>query len=467
MSPRHREVRELMLPIDRSRRGAVGRQIEAQLREAISFGLLSTGTALPSTRVLAEDLGVSRGVIARVYRQLAAEGYITCRQGATSCVNGFPTAGSSSVAQQNGSAEKWRFDLRPDLPDLASFPRSGWLRAQHRALESVSTRELGSTDPRGLRALRAELVAYLGRSRGVIVQAENLVVTGGILQSLALVTRALAAEGVAEIAVENPSCALLHAVVRQAGGKPRGIRVDQHGLIVSNLYGAGIRAVVVGSPYQFPTGTTLSESRGAELIEWATATGGLIIECDSELRYDNASTVPLQRQAPDRVVYLGSPEKTLGPHPPLGWAVLPAGLMQRFEKMQTLRQVSGFDQLAFGDFMARGDYDRHLRKMREIYRKRRAVVLELLLRAFPHSPIVRPTAGLHVVMLTGRSGLARNVCAFAQKRRVALSSIYDHTLPGYDGPDGLLIGFGQTDAAAMAGAVEELQQAFAEAASAL
>jgi GntR family transcriptional regulator / MocR family aminotransferase len=459
MSPRRRQVRELLLSIDRGGGGAIGRQIETQLRETISSGVLPTGTALPSTRVLAEDLAVSRGVVARAYSQLAAEGYISLRQGANPCVNGF------SAQQQSGPTEKYRFDLRPDLPDLATFPRSGWSRAQQRALQSASTRELGNTDRLGLWSLRAELAAYLGRSRGVVVQPENLVVTAGTSQSLSLVTRALAAEGLSEIAFENPSCARHHEAVRIAGMEPRGMRIDEQGLIVSELNAAASRAVVVCPTHQFPTGPRLSESRRDALIAWATDTGGLIIECDSELRDDNAPVATLQRQAPDRVIYLGSMRKTLGPCASLGWAVLPDRFIPSVQELSTsLLHVSSFDQLAFVDFLARGDYDRHIRKMREIYRKRRAVLIDALHTEVPDSVIGGPALGLHVVLLTP-SGVARTVCAFARERGVALDSFSDHALPGYDGPEGLLVGFGQVSEAAIPGAVEELGRAFAAAAS--
>jgi GntR family transcriptional regulator/MocR family aminotransferase len=466
MSPRHRQIRELLLSIDRGRGTGIGRQIEAQLREKISSGLLPTGTALPSTRVLAEDMAVSRGVVARAYRQLAAEGYVALRQGANPCVKGLPAAAGVAARRQNGSAERYRLDLRPDLPDLASFPRGGWLRAQERALRSVSTRELGTADGSGLWALRAELAAYLARSRGVLVRPEVLVVTAGTSQSLGLIARALAIEGVSEIAFENPSCVLLHAAVRQAGLEPRGVRLDEQGLIVSELYDAGIGAVVVSSTYQFPTGTRLSESRRAALVEWAVDTGGLVIECDSELRDDRTSIGPLQTEMPDRVVYLGSTRKTLGPFARLGWAVLPDRLGPPAQELSaSLLDVSSFDQLAFADFLARGDYDRHIRKMRGIYRQRRAVLIDTLHRAFPDSTIVGPAAGLHVILRTGRIGLARKVCALARKRGVALDSICDHALPGYDGPEGILVGFGQVPEAAVSAAVDELRRAFAEAAA--
>src|ERR1700751_4810204 len=113
MSPRHRQVRELLLSIDRGRGAGIGRQIEAQLRETISAGVLPVGTPLPSSRVLAEDLAVSRGVVTRAYRQLAAEGYITLRQGANPCVNGSRTKAVAPAQRQNGAPEKYRLDLRP------------------------------------------------------------------------------------------------------------------------------------------------------------------------------------------------------------------------------------------------------------------------------------------------------------------------------------------------------------------
>jgi GntR family transcriptional regulator/MocR family aminotransferase len=456
MSPRHRQVRELQLSIDRALGPGIGRQIEAQLRERISSGLLPTGTALPSTRVLAEDLAVSRGVVARAYGQLAAEGYIKLRQGANPYVNGAGVSGQ----RRNGSAEKFRLDLRPDLPELAGFPRGDWLRAQQRALQSASTDELGNADRRGVWALRKELAAYLGRSRGVLVRPDNLIITAGTSQSLVLVTRALAGEGVSEIAFENPSCALHHAAVRQSGVEPRGMRIDEQGLIVSELRESGIGAVAVCSTDQFPTGTRLSDSRRAALIEWATDTGGLIVESDSELRDDNTPLSPLHRQAPERVIYLGSTCKTLGPGLRVGWAVVPDRLMSRVQELsKSLLHVSSFDQLAFGDFLARGDYDRHIRKMRGIYRQRRTLLIDALQRVFPDWPIDGPAAGLHVVLQTGHSEIARNVCAFSRERGVALESISDHALPGYDGADGILVGFGQLSEPALPDAVAELGRA--------
>ena len=422
------------------------------------------GTALPSTRVLAEDMAVSRGVVGRAYRQLAAEGYIVLRQGANPRVKGFPARVEVPAQRRNGSAVKYRFDLRPDLPDLASFPRVSWLRAQKRALQSASTLDVASTDGAGLWALRKELAAYLGRSRGILVRPEALVVTAGTSQSLALVARALAVDGLTELGFENPSCNHHHAAVREVGAEPRGVRIDEQGLIVSKLYDAGIGAVVVSSTDQFPTGTRLSELRRAALIKWATDTGGLIIETDSELREDNAQS-PMQTAAPARVIYVGSTEKTLGPFAGLGWAVIPDQLIPSVQELSAFLHVSSFDQLAFGDFLARGDYDRHILKMRVVYRHRRAFLIDALQSAFPDFSIVEPVAGLHVVLLTGRDGLAGTVCAMARERGLAIDSICEHTLPGYGGPEGILVGFGQVSEATVPAAVDELRRAFATAMS--
>ena len=295
-----------------------------------------------------------------------------------------------------------------------------------------------------------------------------MVITSGTSHSLSLVTQALTAEGLSEIAFENPSCARHHVAVRQTGFEPRGVRVDEDGLIVSELSGCDVGALVVSPTHQFPTGARLSESRRAALIEWATETGGLIIECDSELRDDTAPVASLQKRAPDRVIYLGSTRKTLGPFARLGWAVLPERLIPSVRELSTSSalHVSSFDQLAFGDFLASGDYDRHIHKMRAVYRKRRAALVDALQNEFADSVITGPTGGLHVVLLTCPSRVARSVCAFARDRGVALDAMSDHALPGYDGPEGLLIGFGQISEAAVPGVVQELRRAFAAAAAA-
>jgi GntR family transcriptional regulator / MocR family aminotransferase len=462
MSPRHQQVRELLLSIDRGRGGGIGRQIEAQLRETIGSGVLPVATQLPSTRVLAEDLAVSRGVVARAYRQLAAEGYITLRQGANPSVNDVAaTLGSSTYEQR--SVEKLRFDLRPDVPDVTTFPRNGWLRAQQRALQAASTRDLGSTDSHGLWALRSGIAAYLARSRGLLPRPDDVIITACTPHSLSLVTRMLAAGGATTIAFENPSYALFHGVARQAGLEPRGVATDEHGLIVDELAEMGAVAVVVSPTHQFPWGTKLSEARRAELIEWAIDNEALIVEdqTESDIRYDKSPVTPLQRLAPDRVVYLGSTSKTLAPSLRLGWAVLPERLTSAAHDHATsFHHVSSCEQLAFADFLASGEYDRHIRKMREIYRNRRAVLTHALQCAFPRSSIVAPSAGLHVVLSTGRDGLARDVCELARRNGLALGAVSDHALPGYGGPDGILVGFGQVSEPALPAAVEEIRRAF-------
>lgn len=466
MSPRHQQVRELLLSVDRNRGGGIGRQIEARLRETIGSGVLPIGTLLPSTRALAEDLMVSRGVIARAYRQLAAEGYIALRQGANPAVNHCAVAFGASTQRQRRDADKYRFDLRPDMPDVTTFPRNLWLRAQQRALQSASTQELGSTDGRGLWALRSGIAAYLGRSRGLLLQPESVVITACTPHSLSLVTRILAARGAGAIAFENPSCAFFHGVVRQAGVEPRGVATDEQGLIVDELSAIDVAAVVVCPTHQFPTGNRLSESRRAALIRWATHNDALIVEdqTESNIRYDKAPVTSLQTLAPDRVVYLGSTSKTLAPSLRLGWTVLPERLVPAAHELSTpFHHVSSCEQLAFADFLACGDYDRHIRKVGEIYRRRRAVLIRALRDAFPHLSIVAPAAGLHVVLSTEGDALARNVCELAQGRGLALGVVRDHALPGYDGPDGILVGFGAVSEPALPAAVEELRQAFAAA----
>jgi len=188
VSPRHLHARDLLVRIDRSGAPGVGRQLEEQLREALRSGRLSPGSDLPSTRALAEDLSVSRGVVVRAYAQLAAEGYLDLRQGASPSVRGIPFAEPERAPHVSPTQlPKLRYDLRAHKPELSSFPRHAWLRSLRRALLSAADADLGYIqDGRGLEQLRTEISRYLGRARGVAADPARVVITAGSTHTLSL-----------------------------------------------------------------------------------------------------------------------------------------------------------------------------------------------------------------------------------------------------------------------------------------
>jgi GntR family transcriptional regulator / MocR family aminotransferase len=459
-----RQSRELLVRVDRSRRTTLGRQLEEQLRDAIRAGILATGRDLPSTRALAEDLAVSRGVVVRAYAQLAAEGYLELRQGANPSVRGFSRIEPLPRRALVANAEpKVQYDFDVHLPELGAFPRQAWLRSVRHAVTVATNADLGYGDPRGLRQLRVEISDYLGRARGVVAVPEHILITTGSTHALSLIGRALSRGGVKRLGFENPSHQLLHSVAKRAGLRPVGVPIDLCGLRVDALAGGNLDTVFVTPAHQFPTGVALSTDRRSELVLWARSSGGLIIEddYDAEFRYDRSPIGAIQGLCPEVVAYIGSTGKTFAPGIRLGWAVLPSGLIERVgeELRDSMLHVSGIDQLALADFVCRGEFDRHLRRMRTIYKRRRDALVAALAKHLPDLSITGIAAGLHVVVELPSAEAEAAAVAEAKARGILVKSLFQHALPGYEGPAGLLIGYGNISEPAIPIAVEQLAKA--------
>jgi GntR family transcriptional regulator / MocR family aminotransferase len=463
MSPRDLQARELLLQVDRSR-PSVSRQLEEQMRTAIRSGALAAGAQLPSTRVLAEDLRVSRGVILRVYGQLAAEGYISLRQGATPTVRPTVRFEPKTVDPPNGQP-RVVYNLRPHLPEVATFPRRPWLRAVRESLEQARTADLTYGDEAGLWSLRVEVANYLSRARGVSACPEQTLITAGSTHGVSLVSRVLARRGRTVMAFENPSHYILRSAASHGGQTVVAAEVDEDGIRPDTI--ARADSVYVSPAHQFPTGVALAPERRTALIEWAEAADALILEddYDAEFRYDRAPVGALQGLAPEQVIYVGSTGKTFAPGLRLGWAVLPQELVDDVaqELLNSMLHVSGFDQLAFANFMHRGEFDRHLRRMRHVYRARRDVVASLLGELLPEYDVRGIAAGLHVVLELPSHRTATAVRAAAGTVGIVVDSLEQHTFADYAGPAGLLIGYGGLPEPALEQAIKRLAEIIREA----
>ncbi len=442
--PRNLQARDLLLLVDRSRPTPVSRQLEEQMRSAVQSGAFAAGAQLPSTRVLAQDIGVSRGVIVRVYGQLAAEGYLSLRQGAAPTVRAAVRFDPKTVSQPNGRP-RILYNLRPHLPEVATFPRRAWLRAVRESMEQARAADLTYGDEAGLWDLRVEVANYLSRARGVLAHPERTLITSGSTHALSLVSRVLARQGQTRIAFENPSHYILRTVASHGGQTVVAAEVDEEGIRPEAAGDAS--AVYVTPAHQFPTGVVLTPERRTAVIEWAQETDAWILEddYDAEFRYDRAPIGALQGLAPERVIYFGSTGKTFAPGLRLGWAVLPQSLVDDVaqELLNSTLQVSGFDQLAFANFLHRGDFDRHLRRMRQLYRARRDLVVSLLGDLLPQHSVRGIAAGLHVVLEMPSPAAASAVQAeAAEEAGIVVETLEQHAFADYAGPAGLLIGYG-------------------------
>lgn len=456
---------DLFVAVDRSCATPLVRQIEDQLRAAIRVRKLQPGRELPSTRALACDLSVSRGVVVRAYAQLAAEGYLDLRRGAAPSVREPVSTAATEARRPDESAVKVRYDLRPHLPEATLFPRQAWLRSLRHAVTTAGNAELSYSDPRGLEQLRTEVSAYLGRARGIVADPDQIVVTAGCTHSLNLIFRMLARRGADRVALENPSNISVRTIAEHAGLIPVGVSLDHDGILVGELRAAAVQAVVVSAGHQFPTGSLLARERQAALMRWAERAGALVIEdeYDAALRPDWTPISARDGLQRDRTVYLGSTGKTLSPAVRLGWAVLPRALAAVFaeEVVCSVRQISAIDQLAYADFLRRGEFDRHLRQMRIIFGRRRAAVAAAFEWALPRARVRDAAAGLNMVIELPSVELEQAAVRQANSRGIKVETVSRHTLPGYDGPAGLLIGMGGLPDGAIAHVVEELARALA------
>jgi len=273
--------------LDHEARIPLHRQIEISLRDSIRAGRLPRGSSLPPSRVLAADLGVSRGVVVEAYQQLTSEGYLASRAGGYTQV----ATGASRAAAGLQLARKTppRIDLSYGRADVSSFPRAAWLRATRAALASAPNDLFGYLAGSGVPQLRTAIADYLNRVRGTLAEPGQIVICTGYAQGIALLVGVLAAAGARRLALEDPSSrddALPAA--RAAGLEVTGIPVDHDGIRVDLLRDSGADAVVLTPSHQWPTGSVLSSGNRAAVLGWAAERGAVVIEddYDAEYRYD-------------------------------------------------------------------------------------------------------------------------------------------------------------------------------------
>jgi GntR family transcriptional regulator / MocR family aminotransferase len=454
----------LLVEIDRAGELPLHEQIERALRERIRSGRLPSDMRLPSTRALAQELGVSRGVITEAYEQLAAEGYLATSQGAPVRVaKAVRTASPRPPA--HSLLESFAYHFHPGLPDLAGFPRDRWLRSLRTALRGSPHGALGYGDPRGVPELREALADYLGRVRGTAADPEHMLICTGFMQGFALICRALRDRGVERIALEDPGWHVHRLIVENAGLEIVPIGVDEEGLRVEELAQTDAAAVLVTSAHQFPTGAVLGPERRAALIEWAEEER-LIVEddYDAEYRYDRVAVGALQGLAPEHVAYIGSASKRLAPGMRLGWLLMPSWLTWELTAAKTIEDGGSevIGQLALRDFIARGELDRHVRRMRLSYQRRRETLLEALARWLPQGRVSSPgAAGLFELVLLPDATDEPELVRAAAGRGVGIESLALHRfIPG--GSPGLVLGYGNLSEPAIEQGVHLLGEAFAQ-----
>jgi GntR family transcriptional regulator / MocR family aminotransferase len=442
---------ELLLRLDRESDQPLRSQLEDGLRAAIRAGRLQAGERLPSSRELARELSVSRGLVQECYGQLLAEGYLNSQVGSATRVAAGGYLAPPAAAAAAPPPPLLIADFRSGVPELGSFPRSDWVWATREACRRVATPDLDYGDPRGSAVLRNVLAGYLRRVRAAVAEPERIVVCTGFAQGLNLVLRVLTQLGVRSVAFEEPGYGPADASDAARAAGTAGVRVvpapvDELGVDVAALDASGARVVVVTPAHQSPTGVVLAAERRHALVEWASRSDAFIVEddYDSEFRYDREPIGVLQGLAPDRVFAIGTVSKALAPAVRLGWVLAPPALVDAVadEKRIGDRGSSGLDQLALAALLESGRYDRHLRRMRGTYGRRRDVLIDALARHARDITLTGLAAGFHAVAHLPDSADEQAVVAAARERSVGLYGMDLYRAARAAGPPQLVLGFG-------------------------
>ena len=446
---------ELLVELNRASPEPLHRQLANGLRDAIRTGRLAPATRLPSTRVLAADLGVSRRLVVDAYSQLTAEGFLLSRHGSGTRV---ATVDAASTPQRDTGESPTQFDVdfAPGSPDLASFPRHAWLRALRQGLAEIESHAFGYAAPQGLHSTRIAVADYLRRTRGVLADPQHIVLCSGATQAIALLAAVLSDE---PLAMEDPGFWLHRMVLQHNGINPIPVPVDVDGVDVETLVQSGATAVLATPSHQSPTGVVLSAARRTALVQWARA-NHLVIEddYDAEYRYDRAPVGALQGIAPDRVAYVGSTSKTLAPGLRIGWIVLPAPLVAPVTLAKGLADTgsSVMDQIAFAKLLTTGGYDRHLRQMRRRYQTRRDALLRALARYLPEATVLGAAAGVHLTVRFPDGFPIAELVDRAASMRVRVEPLEPCYAAPASAPPGLMLGYANLSESQIAIGVQAL-----------
>lgn len=447
-----------------------------ELRSAILDGRLKRGMRVPSTRELARHYGVSRGTVVTAFEQLHSEGYLEGKVGAGTYVNTLlpedllqpkrspvRVAGArkspyllSEYAQRLVGAPDARIQparaFRAAEPALDAFPLSLWAQIASRRLRRATRTLLADVNPKGYWPLRQAVSDYLGTARGVRCTADQVIIVAGIQQGLDLTARLVLGPG-NPVWVEDPCFFAVPAIFKALAAKIISVPVDRYGLNVKEGQRRCDRAKLayVTPAHQFPLGATMPLDRRLALLDWARRAGGLIFEddYDSEYRYSGRPIPALQGlDQSGSVIFAGSFSKVLFPSLRLGYLVVPAGLVDKFAAARFVmdRHSSVIDQAILCDFITEGHFGRHIRRMRELYASRLALLRESVQRKLAgllHIP--ETEAGVQTV-----GWLAEGLCAERVAKAVAAHNVEVIPINRFAirvaTPEGLLLGFGAVDA---------------------
>ena len=419
-------------------------QLYGALRKEIEQGRMTPGTKMPSKRQLAQHLHVSTATVEAAYGRLAAEGYCESRPRSGMYVSS-ETPHAAQVRYAASVPVRW--DFSTGAADAEHFPYATWARLMREVLSEQNTALLLSGDPQGSLALRQEIAGMVRSLRGIEVSPECIVLGAG---TEVLVTALVSVMGREKLfAVEDPGYSRVRRILVASGARIVPTPLSGGAIDVRSLYMSGAGAAYVTPSHQFPMGEEMSAAQRAALLQWARETGGYILEddYDSEFRFSGVSAPALRAMdGGDQVIYMNTFARTLAPGLRLSFMVLPEALVSRYRAMHAACSVPGFEQETLRRFIAGGYLERHVARMRVIY-KNRLLALERAAKAMALGEVAPCGAGLYALLKAEGKTPPQELVPLAAQAGVRLTRLCDYGVmqPDKDSERVVLLGFAGMD----------------------
>jgi len=438
-------------------------QLYVYIKEEILEGRIEFGTKLPSKRKLADFLRISQNTVETAYEQLTAEGYVKAYSRRGYFVMAYEELeyvqrNQHLLLQSESNVEKVKYDFHPSAIDTENFPFSKWRKLAKNTISEENHSLLLLGDSLGEMEFRQEIAQYLYHARGVQCSPDQIIVGAGseiLLQQLLLLFDEKTVYG-----VEDPGYHLILRILKSFPNEVFPLGIDDEGVKVDSLTDKNINIVYVTPSHHFPYGTVLSVNRRTKLLKWALAEKNRYIiedDYDSEFRYSGKSIPSLHSMDHgEKVIYLGAFSKSLMPSIRISYMVLPKALLQQYkEKLSFLHSstVSRIDQHILAQFLKEGDFERHVNRMRKIYRRKLEKVLDLLKPYQDTLTVMGEHSGFHIVLVVNNGMTEEELVQKAAEANIKIYPLSTYSLEKeHEMPPKIVLGFagipeGQLDAA--------------------
>ena len=463
---------ELTISLVQGGRKPLYEQIYEYIKNEIREGRISSGERLPSTRMLSSHLEVSRSTVELAYEQLLSEGYIEskpCRGYFAAQIDGLYSirpACADGQAPVKSSGKKYRYDFTPNGVDLNSFPYNTWRKLSRECLVDDRAELFRLGCPQGEPGLRSAICSYLHQARGVDCTPEQIIVGAGN-DYLMMLLCAILGTG-RRVALENPTYRQAYRLFSNLSFDTRTVDMDERGMRVDELERSGADLAFVMPSHQYPLGTVMPIRRRMELLRWASEEAGRFIiedDYDSEFRYKGKPIPALQGYDADgKVIYIGTFSKSIAPAIRMSYMVLPEAVCEMYHKRCGFisSTVSKVDQLILQKFIEEGYYERHLNKMRALYRSRHDMLLAELKDAGPDFRISGENAGVHLLLHFRGARTEEELIKLAAQKGVRVYGLSEYYVNGAGPADEavILLGYANMDEERIREAVRLLKEAW-------